>query len=111
MPYICNSIDTPSQFRDEFQSYGRGDQFSYNAFEALFDYYVDMAEGCGKPFEMDVIGICCDWTEYDTMQEAAEYYDIDEDIDRDDDDAILEWFNVNLWGVIEVEGGGVLVAG
>jgi hypothetical protein len=107
---ICNTIDTASQFREEFRLAGRHTQFSYNAFDALFEYYEEISEGCGEPFKMDVIGICCDWCEYDTMQEAAEAYDIDEDIDRDDDDAILEWFHYNQHA-IEVEGGGILVAG
>ena len=110
MSYICQPINTPSQFREEFRLAGRHTQFSYNAFEALFDYYTELAEGCGEPFQMDVVGICCDWCEYDTMREAAEDYDIDEDIDRDDDEAILEWFHDNQHA-IAVEGGGVLVAG
>lgn len=112
MSYICNSINTPSQFRDEFHSYGRGDQFSYNAFGALFDYYTELAEGCGEPFEMDVIGICCDWCEYDTMQEAAEAYDIDKEIYKDDEWAILDWFqSSDKCYAIAVEGGGILVSG
>ena len=110
MSYISYSINTVEDFRQCFEDYGRRDQFSYNAYEALFGYYTELAEGCGEPFQMDVIGICCDWCEYDTMQEASEAYDIDEDIDRDDDDAILEWFHDNQH-VIAVEGGGVLVAG
>lgn len=110
MPYICSSINSTNHFVQEFVDYGRGDQFSFAAFEALFEYYTELAEGCGEPFEMDVIGICCDWCEYDTLEDAAEYYDIDEDIDREDDDAILEWFQDNQH-VIAVDGGGILVAG
>jgi hypothetical protein len=107
---ICYTIDTTNDFRQCFEDYGRQNQFSWNAFDALFDYYNEISEGCGEPFKMDVIGICCDWCEYDTMQEAAEAYDIDEDIDRDDDEAVLEWFHDNQHA-IEVEGGGILVAG
>ena len=107
---ICNTINTTNQFRQCFEELGRENQFSWNAFDALFDYYDQISEDCGEPFKMDVIGICCDWCEYDTMQEAAEAYDIDEDIDLDDDDAILEWFHDNQHA-IAVEGGGILVAG
>ena len=107
---ICYTIDTASQFRECFEDYGRQNQFSWNAFDALFDYYDQISEECGEPFKMDVIGICCDWCEYDTLEDAAEAYDIDEDIDRDDDAAILEWFHDNQHA-IEVAGGGILVAG
>ena len=107
---ICITIDTTSQFRKCFEELGRQNQFSWNAFDALFDYYGQISEDDGRPFKMDVIGICCDWCEYGTMQEAAEAYDIDEDIDRDDNDAIFEWFQDNQHA-IEVKGGGILVAG
>ena len=107
---ICNTIDTASQFREQFRLAGRHTQFSYDAFTALFEYYEEISEGSGEPFKMDVIGICCDWSEYDTLEDAAEAYDIDEDIDRDDDEAILEWFHDNQHA-IAVEGGGILVAG
>ena len=106
---ICNIIHTTGQFRQCFEELGRQNQFSWNAFDALFDWYEQISEDSGRPFNMDVIGICCEWCEYDTMQEAAEAYDIDEDIDRDDDDAIFEWFQDNQHA-IEVEGGGILVA-
>ncbi len=105
---IFNTIDTASQFRDKFHSYGRGDQFSYNAFTALFEYYGEISEACGEPYKMDVVEICTHWGEYETMQEAADDYDIDEDIDRDDDEAILEWFHDNQ-NAVQVEGGGILV--
>ena len=58
-----------STFVREFEAYGRADQFSYEALEALFEYYDELED-----FELDVIAICCDWTEYEDMQEAIEAF-------------------------------------
>lgn len=59
------TITSASAFMDEFYRMGRGEQFSYDALQALFDFY----DGLGN-FELDVIAICCDWTEYENEKEA-----------------------------------------
>ena len=65
-------------FVRQFEAYGRADQFSNEALEALFEYY-DELEDC----ELDVISICCDWTEYEDMQEAIEaFWNYDEELDE-----------------------------
>ena len=67
---------TQSSFIDAFRRMGRGEQFSYDALCALFDWY----DGYNAEFDhmefdhMDVIDICCDWAEYDTALEAAIEY-------------------------------------
>ena len=58
-----------STFVRQFEAYGRADQFSYEALEALFEYYDELED-----FELDVIAICCDWIEYEDMQEAIEAF-------------------------------------
>lgn len=62
---IIKSIDTFDEFRSEFIAYGRQDQFSYNALKALFDWYEELSDGMGDEYVLDVIAICCGWTEYD----------------------------------------------
>ena len=64
---------TQSSFIDAFHRMGRGEQFSYDALCALFYWYDEIsAEFDHMEFDhMDVIGICCDWAEYDTALEAA----------------------------------------
>ena len=65
-------------FVRQFEAYGRADQFSNEALEALFEYY-DELEDC----ELDVISICCDWTEYEDMQEAINaFWNYDEELDE-----------------------------
>lgn len=63
-------------FCDRFVSMGRGEQFSREALGLLFDYY----EGVDRDMELDVIGICCDWTEYENMEEIKKEHNV-EDID------------------------------
>ena len=55
-----------SQFTDAFTSYGRDDQFSYDGLKALFDYLEQLEDDCGTDFELDVIALCCEFSEYDS---------------------------------------------
>ena len=57
-----------SNFAQEFENYGRGDQFSHEALDAIFDYLED----ADPDLELDVIGVCCDFSEYDSAIKAAE---------------------------------------
>jgi hypothetical protein len=65
-----------SQFRDAFHHAGRGKQFSYDALGIIFDYLEDIDEG----MELDVIAICCDFSE-DSAEEIQRAYSIDHDAD------------------------------
>jgi hypothetical protein len=73
---IITTIDTPSALRSEFESYGRHDQFSYSAYDALHEFLWELSEGIGEPLQLDVIGLCCDWCEFDEIRELAEAYGI-----------------------------------
>ena len=64
------------QFRDAFHNMGRGEQFSYEALEILFDYLEELDEN----MELDVIAICCDFSE-DSAEQIQRAYDIDHDAD------------------------------
>ena len=64
-----------SQFRDEFRRAGRADQFSYDALGLIFDYFED----CDPDMEMDVIAICCEYTEA-MPEEIRDYYSIEGDV-------------------------------
>ncbi len=49
----------------------RPDNFSYAGLKAMFDYFEQMEEDTGEEMELDVIAICCEWTEYDSAAEAC----------------------------------------
>jgi hypothetical protein len=72
------------EFRDAFANMGRKEQFSYEALNALFQYY----EECFPDSELDVIGICCEWSEYDTVAELRENYS--QVLDDVEDEDVLE---------------------
>lgn len=59
-----------SQFCDSF-SEDRQNQFSYEGKKALFDYLEEYEEETGEEIELDVIALCCDYTEYETALEVA----------------------------------------
>lgn len=66
-------------FVEEFKKHGRENQFSYQGKKALFEYLEELSEDLGKPIELDVVGICCDFTEYDCMEEFNHDYQLDLD--------------------------------
>lgn len=93
---LVNTIHTASQFVDQFNACGRGDQFSYDALVALFDYYDQFDEN----IEMDVIGLCCEWQEFDSLEDLADAYDVQfaeeqlQDVEAHKDE-IEEYFHDN----------------
>lgn len=76
---------TQSDFVSAFKSNSeRKKQFSYGALCALFDYYEELEQQSGEEIELDVVAICCDWTEYATALEAAIAYGWETDEPQDE---------------------------
>lgn len=69
---------THSVFNEQFRLHDRQDQFTTTALIALFEYYDDISH-----YELDVIALCCDWTEYTEKDLIDEYHDLDEKDDND----------------------------
>jgi len=61
------------QFTEAFRQI-RPDNFSYEGQKALFEFFEEYSEDTGEPFELDVIAICCDFTEYESLAEFNEDY-------------------------------------
>jgi hypothetical protein len=59
-------------FREAFNRMGRGDNFSYDGLELLFDYLTEL-EHCEEEYELDVIALCCDFAEDDALEVANDY--------------------------------------
>lgn len=60
-------------FRDAFKAI-RPNNFTYEGLYALFDWLEEYEEGTGQEIELDVIALCCDFTEYESMEELRENY-------------------------------------
>ena len=56
-------------FRDAFNRAGRGNQFTYDGLTALFEYLEDYEKDTGNEIELDVISLCCEFTEYESIGE------------------------------------------
>tara|TARA_R110000803_G_scaffold73775_3_gene137667 strand:- start:11025 stop:11423 length:399 start_codon:yes stop_codon:yes gene_type:complete len=93
---ITKTIDK-YDFRQAFHDYGRGAQFSYNALTALFEWLEELSTDAGAPYELDVIALCCEFSEYSDLAEIQADYS-GSDIDNIDD---LH----DLTHVIEFDGG------
>lgn len=66
-----------SDFLKEFVEFGRENHFSYEGKKALYDYLNELSEDLGEPIELDVIGLCCDFTEYKDLKEFNDNYGYD----------------------------------
>jgi hypothetical protein len=94
-------------FERAFVDADREENFSYEGLNALFDYFEDYEESTGEEIELDVITICCEYTE-DTAEEIARNYSIDlTDCEDGDEQAevVREYLEDNGAFVGEVTGG------
>lgn len=82
---------TFSDFRDAFQAV-RPDNFTYEGQKALFDYLTDLEEQTGEEQELDVIALCCDYTEYSDLEELqTDYPDIEDMNELKDHTTVIEF--------------------
>ncbi len=73
-----------SEFCDYFHKI-RPDNFSYQGLRVLFDYFEEIDDSCGIESELDVIGICCEFSEA-TWEVIASDYSIEIDQTENDDE-------------------------
>lgn len=66
-------------FSDAFEKMDRGNNFTYAGKKLLFDFF----ELESYEYELDIIAICCEFTEYENWQDLAVEYDLDLDSRED----------------------------
>ena len=49
--------------------------FSYEGLHSLFDYLEQFEEDMGKEMEFDPVAICCEYSEYENLEEIKKNYD------------------------------------
>ena len=52
----------------------RPNQFTYEGLVALFEHLEEFEDATGEEIELDVIGLCCDYCEYDNLKEFQNEY-------------------------------------
>jgi len=76
-------------FERAFKNFER-DNFSYDGLKALFEYLEEYEEDTGEEVELDVIALCCDYMEYDSLNEYNDDYGTKySEIDAIQDDTTL----------------------
>jgi|TARA_R110000737_G_scaffold208449_1_gene226318 hypothetical protein len=72
------------EFINDFKSYGRED-FTHAALVALYEYLEDYSRDTGEPVELDVIALCCEYAEYENLDEIKAAYSMHADIETIED--------------------------
>lgn len=81
-----------SQFCDAF-SEDRRATFTYEGKRALFDYLEEYEVDCGETVELDIVALCCEYTEYANIEEVKDAYDSIKDIDDLRDNTVVIEFD------------------
>ena len=61
-----------TEFIEAFSKWHGGDyknNFSYDGLDAMYDYFDEIEE-----YELDMVGICCNYSEYENLAEIQEQY-------------------------------------
>ena len=73
-------------FERAFINQGRQNQFSHLGKQELFDWLECLEDDQSKGIELDIVGLCCEFTEYESIQEFkieyGEQYETIEDIEE-----------------------------
>ena len=99
---LVMTIDTAHELQTEFNRYDRSENFTPAGIRVLFDYLEEISEGSGEDIELDIIGLCCEYSE-DTFSDIAANCNIDlsdrngEQIEDDEEiiRIVLDYLNNN----------------
>jgi len=92
---------TEWDFVNAFDQVNRSENFSIAGRKALFDFFEEVS----PDMELDPIAICCEFSEYNDLEELKQDYDYG---CLEDDDEILEHFREETL-VIELDNGGLVI--
>ena len=76
---------TFSDFRNSFHNMGRGEQFSCEALELIYEYLEKVDPDC----ELDVVAICCEFQE-EPWLDVIDHYEIENQKDTDNTEEFKE---------------------
>ena len=73
-----------------FDEADRSENFSRPARVALYNWLDELSEDTGENIKLDVIALCCEFTEYSEAELVTEYQDHSGEEPGDDEDETLE---------------------
>jgi len=97
---------TFSDFCDAFSDTYK-ENFTYAGKRALFDYLEEYEESTGEEIELDIVALCCEYTEYEDVAECYDVYNDDRESNELSNEEMLEWLQDNTQ-VIEFDGGVII---
>jgi len=73
-------------FRDQFHLHGREKQFSHEALTVLYEHLEKLDRESEFEYRLDVIELCCEYTEYANALDAAQSYsfEIDNELNEEE---------------------------
>jgi hypothetical protein len=87
---------TETMFKDEFKAI-RPDNFTNEGLSALYDWFIEYEDSVGEPMELDVIAICCEFSE-EPLQDILDNYNLES----------LEELQDNTLVIAELDNGNVV---
>ena len=100
---------TKSEFTAAFHNANRGDNFSHAGLCALYGYLTELESDIGEEYELDVIALCCDFSEYSVAELREQWPELAEAA-GDDDAAMLEAVQEHVGHFILVDDETVIVS-
>lgn len=89
------------QFRDAFHRMDRADAFTYEGLEVLFNGLEEFEEDTGEEMELDVIALCCDFSEM-TEEDIKQSYNVNlEESSKD----LYDWLSNQTWVLGQTDAG------
>ena len=67
-----------SDFIQAFTDMSREDNFTKAGLVALYDYITDLEDEGLEEYDLDVIALCCEFNEYENIEEFHNDYDSDD---------------------------------
>lgn len=86
---VVNSYINDSQLYHDLKQMGR-DNFTYAGAVALMEYLDNLSDDIGENIEYDPIAFCCEYSEYEDLEELQEVYpDIESFDDLEDNTSVI----------------------
>jgi hypothetical protein len=81
---ITQSEISINDFQRAFIDFGRGNQFSNEGLDGLYEYLEEAFNDTGEEYELDVIALCCEFSEYNSKDEYYAQYSDSDRVDCDE---------------------------